>query len=70
VAEAGLEREGTVGRARARLLGVRPLVEFATVWFAEHRGPESGGGNAGAVGGGDGEAAGQGSTGPNPAGAG
>lgn len=44
-AGAGLERQGTVGRARARLLGVRPLVDFATRWFGAHRGPAAGGGS-------------------------
>jgi aminoglycoside 3-N-acetyltransferase len=34
---AGLEVVGTVGRARARLVGVPALVDFATAWFVEHR---------------------------------
>ncbi len=37
VGEAGIERVGTVGRATARLMPMRNLVDFATGWFAEHR---------------------------------
>ena len=36
---AGLERQGPVGSGLGRLLGVRPLVDFATAWFVEHRPP-------------------------------
>jgi aminoglycoside 3-N-acetyltransferase len=35
--ETGLTRVGTVGRARAQLLPLRPLVDFAAEWFARHR---------------------------------
>jgi len=35
--DAGIERLGTVGRATSRLLGVRPMVDFAQDWFATHR---------------------------------
>jgi aminoglycoside 3-N-acetyltransferase len=37
VAAAGHERVGTVGRATARLLPVRPMVDMATAWFAANR---------------------------------
>jgi aminoglycoside 3-N-acetyltransferase len=37
VSAAGLEVEGPVGRGSARLVPVRPLVDFATAWFVEHR---------------------------------
>ena len=37
LAEAGLERVGTVGGATARLLPVRPMVDVAEGWFREHR---------------------------------
>jgi aminoglycoside 3-N-acetyltransferase len=37
-AAAGLERTGAVGAAAARLLSQPALVDFASAWFAEHRG--------------------------------
>ena len=37
LAEAGLERVGTVGGATARLLPVQPMVDVARSWFREHR---------------------------------
>jgi aminoglycoside 3-N-acetyltransferase len=33
----GLERSGPVGGARAHLLPMRELVDFAAVWFPAHR---------------------------------
>jgi aminoglycoside 3-N-acetyltransferase len=33
----GLERLGVVGRAPARLVPVRPLVDFCVAWFGSHR---------------------------------
>ncbi|WP_454296874.1 aminoglycoside N(3)-acetyltransferase [Salana multivorans] len=35
--ETGLMRIGTVGEAPARLLPVRPLVDYAAAWFTTHR---------------------------------
>jgi aminoglycoside 3-N-acetyltransferase len=37
VAKAGLEKVGVVGAGPSRLLSVVPVVDFATIWFREHR---------------------------------
>jgi aminoglycoside 3-N-acetyltransferase len=35
--DAGFENEGLVGGAPSTFMSVRPVVDYATEWFAQHR---------------------------------